>query len=112
MSEFETDEQLAQMLADGKCKVTALRDMARNNQAGITEAGLRYMFANRDFNGFRDAFYKLGSAIYIIDHRFWRCVIKNQGRRLDGGRREQILAEASREAKANARKTIAPTVEA
>lgn len=114
MSEFETDEQLAQMLADGKCKVTPLRDMAKNNQAGLTEAGLRYMFANRDINGFADAFIKLGSSVYIVDHRFWRCVIRNQGRRLDGGRREQVLAEASLKARANAKasKANTPTTEA
>ncbi len=103
MIEFETDEQLAGMLADGTCKVTALRDMAKNNQAGLTEAALRYMFANRDDNGFSDAFIKLGSSVYIIDHRFWRCVIRNQGRRLDGGRREHVLAEASKKSKENAK---------
>ena len=83
MIEFESDEQLAQMLAEGKCKFTALRDMAKNNQAGLTEAALRYTFANRDINGFRDAFIKLGSSIYIVDHRFWRCVLENRGKRLD-----------------------------
>ena len=114
MIEFESDEQLAQMLAEGTCKVTPLRDMAKNNQAGLTEAGLRYMFANRDINGFGDAFIKLGSSIYIIDHRFWRCVIQNQGRRLDGGRRERVLAEASKKSKENvkARKTNTPSAEA
>ena len=101
MTEFETEEQLAQMLAEGTCRVTPLRDMARNNQAGLTEAGLRYMFANRGINGFADAFIKLGSLIYIIDHRFWRCVIQNQGRRLDGGRRERVLQQASEKARAS-----------
>lgn len=113
MIEFESDEQLAQMLAEGKCKFTALRDMAKNNQAGLTEAALRYTFANRDINGFRDAFIKLGSSIYIVDHRFWRCVLENRGKRLDGGRREQILAQASRKSRANvkARKANAPAFE-
>ena len=114
MTEFETEEQLAQMLAEGTCKVTPLRDMAKNNQAGLTEAGLRYMFANRDINGFSDAFLKLGSSIYVIDHRFWRCVLQNQGRRLDGGRREHVLTEASQKSRANvkARKANPPTAEA
>ena len=113
MTEFETEEQLAQMLAEGTCKVTPLRAMAGNNPAGLTEAGLRYMFANRDINGFSDAFLKLGSSIYVIDHRFWRCVLQNQGRRLDGGRREHVLAEASQKSRANvtARTANPPTAD-
>lgn len=114
LDSIETAERLAQELADGTCRITPLRGMVKKHPHALTEARLRNLFLNRDNNGFSDAFLKLGSLVFVVDHRFWKCLIENRGKRLDGGRREQVLAQASQKSKANvkSRKATAPTVEA
>ena len=111
---IETAERLAQELADGTCQITPLRGMVKKHPHALTEARLRNLFLNRDSNGFSDAFLKLGSLVFVVDRRFWKCLIENRGKRLDGGKREHVLEEASRKFKTTAktRKATAPAAEA
>ena len=114
LDSIETAERLAQDLADGTCQITPLRGMVKKHPHALTEARLRNLFLNRNSNGFSDAFLKLGSLVFVVDHRFWKCLIENRGKPLDGGKREQVLEQASRKAKENARarKANPPTAEA
>jgi hypothetical protein len=43
---------------------------------------MRWIYFNRDQNGFADAFFKLGSSVYVDPHKFWELARDNHGKPL------------------------------
>ncbi len=56
---------------------------------------MRWIYFNREQNGFSDAFFKLGSSVYVDPGKFWELARNNRGKPLAPPRQGEDLRRKS-----------------